>query len=67
MMQVAVIAVGGAVGSVLRYFLQKSVQADFPYGTLTVNIIGCFLIGCLWAASLKGMNEQLRLFLMTGF
>lgn len=43
---------GGAVGSVCRYLLGTWVQAvsnsiDFPYGTLTVNLIGCFAIGFL--------------------
>lgn len=67
MMQVAVIAVGGAAGSVARYLVQKALNASFPVGTLTVNLIGCFLIGWLWASSIKGLNEQARLFLMTGF
>jgi CrcB protein len=45
-------AMGGAVGSVCRYLLGTWVQAvsnsiDFPYGTLTVNLIGCFAIGFL--------------------
>jgi CrcB protein len=67
MMEIGVIAAGGAVGSVLRYLVQKTINVSFPYGTLTVNIAGCFLIGCLWAYSFKGLNEQMRLFLMTGF
>jgi fluoride exporter len=67
MIQVLVIALGGATGSVVRYFFQKALNASFPFGTLTVNVIGCFLIGWLWALSLKGLNEQTRLFLMTGF
>lgn len=45
------IALGGAVGSVLRYVIGGAVQrlahAGFPYGTLAVNIVGCFLIGFL--------------------
>lgn len=45
-------AVGGALGSVSRYVLGTWVQnasnsIDFPYGTLTVNLIGCFVIGFL--------------------
>lgn len=46
------VALGGAVGSVFRYLLATWTQTasrsiDFPYGTLTVNLIGCFVIGFL--------------------
>ena len=44
--------VGGFIGSALRYAATGYVQQvsrsiDFPYGTLAVNLIGCFLIGFL--------------------
>jgi CrcB protein len=46
------VALGGALGSVSRYLLGTWAQTisksiDFPYGTLTVNLIGCFVIGFL--------------------
>jgi len=46
------VALGGALGSVLRYLLGTWTQTisksiDFPYGTLAVNLIGCFVIGFL--------------------
>jgi CrcB protein len=46
------VALGGALGSVLRYLLGTWTQSlsksiDFPYGTLAVNLIGCFAIGFL--------------------
>lgn len=46
------VALGGALGSVFRYLLGTWTQStsksiDFPYGTLTVNLIGCFMIGFL--------------------
>jgi len=46
------VALGGALGSVMRYLLGTWTQSasqsiDFPYGTLTVNLIGCFVIGFL--------------------
>jgi CrcB protein len=46
------VALGGALGSVSRYLLGAWIQSlsksiDFPYGTLTVNLIGCFVIGFL--------------------
>jgi len=44
--------IGGFIGSSLRYAVTGYVQTwsrsiDFPYGTLAVNLIGCFLIGFL--------------------
>ena len=49
---VSLVALGGALGSVARYLLGTWIQAasrsvDFPFGTLTVNLIGCFVIGFL--------------------
>ena len=46
------VALGGALGSVSRYLLGTWAQTisrsiGFPYGTLTVNLIGCFVIGFL--------------------
>ncbi len=46
------VALGGALGSVSRYLVgiwaqTASKSIDFPYGTLTVNLIGCFVIGFL--------------------
>ena len=45
-----IVALGGALGSAFRYFVGTGVQTlsrsiDFPYGTLAVNLIGCFIIG----------------------
>jgi len=45
-------ALGGALGSIARYLVSGWVQAaskdmHFPYGTLAVNLIGCFVIGFL--------------------
>ncbi|MDQ7082899.1 MAG: CrcB family protein [Aquificota bacterium] len=43
------IALGGSAGSVLRFLLSRLLQTksgiDFPVGTLTVNLLGAFLIG----------------------
>jgi len=42
---------GGGVGSVFRFwvasFFQKNVSLQFPYGTLTVNVVGSFIIGVI--------------------
>jgi fluoride exporter len=62
------VAVGGAAGSMLRYALQKFGNQSFPFGTLTVNIAGCFLIGVLWALFMdRNPDRDLQLLLMTGF
>jgi CrcB protein len=49
--KLAWIAAGGAAGSVLRYlvagWVQRGTDGTFPWGTLAVNVSGCFLIGLL--------------------
>jgi CrcB protein len=55
--EVMAIAVGGAVGSVLRYGLSVWVHGlagrGFPYGTLVVNVLGCFAMGWLFVMFLE--------------
>jgi CrcB protein len=69
----AVVATGGAVGSVARYLLQLAVArhftTPFPLGTLLVNVLGCLLIGLFYALAEKGTisTPELRLLLTTGF
>jgi len=51
-LNIILVALGGALGSASRYILGTWAQTasrniDFPYGTLTVNLIGCFAIGFL--------------------
>lgn len=61
------IALGGAVGSVLRY-LVSSLNTSFPWCTFTVNILGSLLIGLLVGLVSKGMlSPELKLLLVTGF
>ena len=66
------IATGGAVGSVLRYavhtWVQRLTSSNFPLGTLTVNLVGCLVIGVL-AAAFAGpiqIREEYRLGLVVG-
>ena len=52
MLNVFIVGIGGFIGSALRYLVGGWAQhfsrsLDFPYGTLTVNLIGCFVIGFL--------------------
>lgn len=66
------IALGGGLGSVLRYLTQeattKLLPNSFPYGTLFVNVIGCFLIGMFFAFTEKliGFTAEWRYFFITG-
>lgn len=73
MQQVLLVGAGGFVGSVLRYLVSTGVQRTFseswlPYGTLLVNIVGCFAIGLLagLADSRQVLNPEARLVLMVG-
>jgi len=63
---ILLVGLGGGIGSILRYLCQRSLNWQFPFGTVVVNIIGCFLIGLLWGLSLKTWDESKKLFLMTG-
>jgi len=65
------IGTGSFIGGVLRYTLSQFIQTKFlsafPFGTLGVNIIGCFAIGLVFALSEKtNMSPEMRLFLATG-
>src|SRR5205809_1661219 len=66
------IALGGAVGSVLRYLIGGAVQrtsaSGFPIGTMFVNVSGCFLIGILVRQFLNmQLSPELRALLIVGF
>ena len=73
MTRTAVIALGGLVGCVARYWLAGVVQragaTTFPVGTMAVNVLGSFVIGVVMALALeRGMlSESSRLLLTTGF
>lgn len=66
------IAIGGALGSVLRFACSEWIQVrwpTFPWGTLFVNVLGSLLIGLLAAFSEAGRlgdSLSLRHFLMIG-
>ena len=52
MFNIFIVGIGGFIGSALRYLASGWAQGlsqslDFPYGTLTVNLVGCFVIGFL--------------------
>jgi fluoride exporter len=63
---------GGMAGSIARYcsvmLIDKRLNPVFPYGTLAVNILGSFVLGCIIGLNLKGsLSENVRLLLATGF
>jgi CrcB protein len=69
-----ILGLGGFFGAISRYLLSSSVQnmlkdSSFPYGTLAVNILGCFVLGALaHLAETKGLlDAQTHLFLLVGF
>src|SRR5438445_11221237 len=70
--RVVLVAVGGGVGSVLRYLTNglavRWLGLDFPYGTLIVNVVGSFLIGLVQALAEEAavLPEPARLFLSVG-
>ena len=72
MLNVIAIAIGGALGALLRYGFASGAQhwlgKGFPYGTLIVNIIGSFLIGAVYAALIEraALSEAWRSFLIIG-
>lgn len=66
------IGIGSFMGGVCRYLLSVSMQnrlsTVLPYGTLVVNILGCLLIGIVFAFFEKQpSNQEWKLFLATGF
>ena len=65
------LAVGSLAGGFARYFLSESIYknlgSSFPYGTLTVNGIGCLAIGFLSAIAGEKLGPNGKILLMTGF
>jgi CrcB protein len=68
-----IIGFGGFLGSISRFLLSKVIQeqanSSFPWGTMLVNIIGSFIIGVVFALSVKNnlLSPMWRNFLAIGF
>ena len=65
------IGLGSFIGGISRYLISLYFHSKefitFPFGTLTVNIVGCFLIGIVYGITEKsGLSNERRLFLATG-
>ena len=64
---------GSGLGGTLRFisseYLKQYLPTRFPLGTFFVNLIGCFIIGIVYAISIKGTQDSngMKLLLATGF
>jgi CrcB protein len=73
MTRVLLIGVAGALGTLSRYLVgqwaREALGTGFPYGTLIVNVAGCFLIALVseLALATQMISPTVRLTLMTGF
>ncbi len=70
-LNVLVIALGGGIGSILRYIVSKInykyFSAGFPLSTLIINISGSFIIGLSWGITEKiTISQNVRLFIFIG-
>jgi CrcB protein len=72
-LKIFLIALFGAIGTLARYGLQGVVQirvgGAFPYGTLLVNLSGCFLLGLIGQLTLNRMlvSADVRMAIAVGF
>lgn len=71
-MKCMVVGLGGFLGANARYLIGGWVQerygASFPYGTLLVNVTGCFILGLFARLALElPWREEWRLFVAIGF
>ena len=71
--RLAIIGAGGFVGAILRYLVSGWVQYRsgsliFPFGTMSVNMIGCLVIGFMtWLVESRSMfSPELRSFVLIG-
>ena len=71
---VILVGAGGFFGSISRYLLGRGIQyilgdLAFPFGTLTINVMGCLVIGFVngLAETRQFMNPEIRAILVIGF
>ena len=69
-MSLLYIALGGGLGAVLRFLLTEYVNNNIPnlvpFGTLSVNVLGCFIAGCV-AGFFASKSSPMYLFFVIGF
>ena len=67
------IGVGGALGALARYglggWVQRSCGTGFPWGTLAVNLLGCFVFGLVWSLAELHLRitSEMRAMFFVGF
>ena len=72
MVHYLLVGAGGMAGAMLRYWLGgligNATSGKFPYGTLAVNVIGCFIIGFFLTLGYErfSWSPELRLFVAVG-
>jgi fluoride exporter len=69
-----IVGMGGSLGAILRYLMSlwltpQTATATLPYGTITVNFLGCFLIGffATLAENKAWFSTEISLLLIIGF
>lgn len=74
MKEVLLVSIGSFFGGGMRFWISKWVQSctliAFPFGTMTVNVLGCLIIGFLSGLNWNGsgiMSTSTKLLLTTGF
>lgn len=65
MYNILAVFIGSGLGGVCRWMLSSYLNGHYPIGTLTANVIGCFLLGLL--SKLAPGDPHLKLLLTTGF
>lgn len=72
-MRIALLCVFGVAGTLARYWMQGAVQnqtgPNFPFGTLAVNLMGCFFLGLIgqYALNHVAIPADWRIGITTGF
>lgn len=71
--ELGAIAAGGALGALMRFWVSGGVYSllgrEFPYGTLSVNLIGSFFIGIafIFLTERLTLGAEVRAFVLIGF
>lgn len=71
--KIVLLGLSGALGTILRValsgFVQRISGGQFPWGTVTVNVVGCFLFGLVWAVTEPWLKtgQEVRFLVLGGF
>ncbi len=69
---IVLVGIGSGIGGICRYLISLLIgqtYGGFPWGTFSVNIVGCLLIGILWGLTsrFQNLSPVFSLLLMVGF